>query len=177
MIDNATLKVLHRQVTDLLLKYQLAEGLEGIGLVTRECSDQQLSRSLESLRLSYFQMLDFLEQGGKDAQRSLIQDNLQREAFRILNGAARQIRIERTEDYYGKAYRRLYLSLGDSATSVLRSEWSRQQGTAERYDTQDLLFDLLWTMPLWDAKDTADWFEFISRQDDLVQQHLSLIHI
>ena len=80
MIDNATMKVLHRQVSDLLLNFQLADGLEGIGLVTRECSDQQLTRSLESLSLSYNKMLDFLEQNGKDENRSKIQDELQREA-------------------------------------------------------------------------------------------------
>ena len=101
MIDNATLKVLHQQVTDVLMNYQLAEGLDGIGLVTRECSDQEQSRALESLTLSYHQMLDFLEKGGQDAQRSLIQDNLQHEAFRILNSTTRQVRLERAEDYYG----------------------------------------------------------------------------
>ena len=115
MIDNATLKVLHRQVTDLLLNYQLSEGLDGISLVTRECADQQQSRALESLTLSYHQMLDFLEQGGHDAQRGQIQDNLQREAFRILNSAARQIRLERADDNYGKAYKRLFLDFGNAA--------------------------------------------------------------
>ena len=173
MIDNATLKVLHQQVSDLLLNFQLADGLEGIALVTRECSDQQLTRSLESLSLSYNKMLDFLEQNGKDENRSQIQDELQKEAFRILNSAVRQVRIERAEDIYGKSYKRLILTYGESVCQILQEEWNRQQGMTERYETQDLIFDLLWTMPLWDSKDTAEWYEFISRQDTLVQQHFT----
>ena len=173
MIDNATLKVLHQQVSDLLLNFQLADGLEGIALVTRECSDQQLTRSLESLSLSYNKMLDFLEQNGKDENRSQIQDELQREAFRILNSAVRQVRIERAEDIYCKSYKRLILTYGENVCQILQEEWNRQQGMTERYETQDLIFDLLWTMPLWDSKDTAEWYEFISRQDTLVQQHFT----
>ena len=173
MIDNATLKVLHRQVSDLLLSYHLADGLEGIGLVTRECNDQQQARSLESLSLNYDKMLDFLEQNGKDDNRSQIQDELQREAFHILNSAVRQVRIERAEDTYGRSYKRLILTYGENVRQFLRDEWNRQQGMTERYETQDLIFDLLWTMPLWDSKDTADWYEFISRQDTLVQQHFT----
>lgn len=173
MIDNATLKALHRQVSELLLDYRLSEGLEGIGLVTRECSDRQLSRSLETLTLSYGKMMDFLGQDGKDENRSRIQDELQRNAFSLLNAAVRQTRVEHAEDIYGKTRRLLLFDFGEDAGRILQERWNREQGMTERYETQDRIFDLLWTMPLWDSKDTAEWYEFVSRQDTLVQQHFT----
>jgi len=171
MIDNDTLKSIHQQVTDLLLTFQLNDALEGIGLVTRECADQQLARSLESVSNSYQLMLDFLRDDGQDEKRGEIQRELQHEGFRILNSASRLVRIRLREDTYSKSYNNLFAKYGPEPSVSLREEWEKLQGMTERYDTEDHIFNLLWTMPLWTSRDTAMWFEFISCQDILVQQH------
>lgn len=172
MTDLSTLNVIRQQAADALLSYRISEGLFGLEALMRECPDQQLSNALENIRDSYTQMLHFLSQGGHDEERADIQDRLVRQALHTLDSAARLIRLSRREDLYAHAHHQLFLLGGQDAAPYVLQQWDAQQGTAERYETQDLLFDLLWTAPLWDQRQTASWFEFISRQDTLVQQHL-----
>ena len=172
MIDESTLKAIHQQTTEALLDFRIAEGLHGMAVLMQECANQQLARTLESIRLDYDGMMDFLATGGKDEAHGEIQKNLIVQALHTLDSTSRAIRIQRREDLYAKAWARLYATYGPDVTQALRLQWKTQQGMTERYETQDLLFDHLWTMPLWDSHMTAEWFEFISRMDAFSQEHL-----
>ncbi len=172
MIDESTLKAIHQQATEALLDYRIAEGLHGVAVLMQECADQQLARSLEAIRLDYEGMMDFLAEGGKDEARSSIQKSMMARALYTLDSTSRAIRLQRGEDLYAQAWTRLFATYGPDVKQALRLQWMSQQGMTERYETQDLLFDLLWTMPLWDSRDTADWFEFLSRLDAFTQEHL-----
>lgn len=172
MTDLSTLNVIRQQAADALLDFRISEGLFGLEALMRECPDQQQANALENLRESYTQMLHFLSQGGHDEERAEIQDRLVRQALHTLDSATRLIRLARREDLYSHAHHQLFLVAGSEPTAFVLQQWNERQGTAERYETQDLLFDLLWTAPLWDQRQTASWYEFVSRQDVLVQQHL-----
>ena len=173
MIDLSTLNAIHRQATESLQAYRIAEGLRGLDVLMQECQDQQLAREAEAAELDYSRMLDFLAEGGHDDNHPSIQDELVRRLLRTLDATARQVRLQKAEDLYGKAHLRLVQSFGTEAANILRMQWNEQQGMTERYETEDLLFDLLWTMPVWNSHHTAEWYEFISRLDELTKQHLT----
>lgn len=172
MIDESTLKAIHKQASEALMDYHIAEGLHGMSVLMQECADQQLARTLESIRLDYDGMMDFLSEGGTDEAHTRIQESLVQQALHVLDSISRAIRLQQGEDLYAQAYSRLFATYGPDITQALRLQWKAQQGMTERYETQDLLFDLLWTMPQWDSRQTAEWFEFLSRMDTLTQQHL-----
>ncbi len=172
MIDISTLYAIHQQATEALLDFRIAEGLRGLSVLMQECEDQQLARETEAATQDYERMMDFLAQGGQDDKHSEVQDSLVRHLLRTLDATVRQIRIQKAEDLYSKAFVRLRNNFGSELADALRRQWNNQQGMTERYETQDLLFDLLWTMPMWDSHQTAEWFEFLSRLDELTRQHL-----
>lgn len=173
MIDISTLNAIHKQTTEALQNYRIAEALRGLEVLTQECQDRQLALEAEAARLDYARMLDFLAEGGRDEKHSDIHDKMVKRLLHTLDATTRQIRLQKGEDLYSKAFARLTNTYGQESSQILRLQWNEQQGMTERYETQDLLFDLLWTSPRWDSHQTAEWFEFMSRLDHFTKQHLT----
>lgn len=139
--------------------------------MARECRDRELISTAEKIECDYHHMLTFLQANGSDDERGRMQEQLVLRLLRIVDKAARTMRLWHDKDLYSKAFKSFEGKTLDEAAEELWNRWEKELGMVERYDTQDLIFDLIWTMPLLNPKQTAIWYEFISRQDVLVQEH------
>lgn len=171
MLDLTTIKTLQQQTTESLLKFHVAEALQGVVAMARESKDRNLITAAEKEECDYHHMLTFLQSNGSDAERGRMQKQLVWRLLCIVDNAARIMRLWHGKDYYSKANKPFEGKTIDEASEELWREWEKQLGMVERYETQDLIFDFIWTMPQLKPKQTANWYEFISRQDVLVQEH------
>lgn len=171
MLDIKTTKALHQQTTELLIKFHVAEALQGVVTMARESKDRDLISAAEKEEGDYHHMLSFLQAKGPDKERGRMQDQLIKRLLQILDNSTRTIRLWHKKDLYAKTYNAFEGKTFEEVTNELWDKWDKELGKVERYDTQDLIFDFIWTMPQLKPKQTAAWYEFISRQDFLVQEH------
>lgn len=172
MLDPTTTKALRKQTTEALLDLHIAEGLQGVIALARESKDWNLIGTAEKEECDYHHMLAFLQMKGTDNERGHIQDFLATRLLGIVDDAARSMRLWHNKDQYAKAQKPFEGKTLDEAAEELWNKWEKEIGTVERYETQDIIFDFIWTMPRLKSRQTAAWYEFISRQDHFVQEHL-----
>lgn len=150
----------------------IGAGLNQLKVIARYCSDSQIISQVEEIIENYHCMLSFLAGGGKDEERSLTQERINKKALEILRVVHRDIRLQEVNDKYSKAFHDLQNQFEEEPEEVLLKKWGANLLPDEQLTIQDQLFCLIWTSALWNQKQTARWYEFISRQTDFVKIHL-----
>lgn len=170
-MDNTTLNNITGSCKQLLNKFFIGSGLEQLKIIARYCSDNQIISQVEELSENYHFMLSFLAEGGKDEKRGLTQEKIYRKAQDILCAAHRDIRLQEEHTWYSKAFHKIRNIYGPEPEEALLRKWSENPLPDEQLLIQDHIFSLIWTSPIWTQKETAQWYEFISRQTDFVKIH------
>ena len=170
-MDNVTLNNITASCRKELSARFISSGLEQLSIIARYCSDSQVISQVEEITENYHCMLTFLAGGGKDEERALTQEKICKKALKILRIAHRDIRLQEENTRYSKAFHELIKQYGFEAEESLLMKWGENPLSDEQLLIQDHIFNLVWTSPLWEQKHTAQWYEFISRQTDLVKLH------
>ncbi|MBO4550110.1 MAG: hypothetical protein J5733_05210, partial [Bacteroidaceae bacterium] len=158
MIDAKTLRLITQNGLQNFAQGRILNGIAALRTLLPYCTEEAITRAeAESLEENYHRMLVFLRDGGNDEKRGEMQEKLKRKGATLLEQANRAIRIKLDSDLYCRARKTVSLE-----TDILETD-----------ERQDDIFDMLWTSPLWSAQDTALWYDFILRQRDMVQQHLT----
>lgn len=166
MLDLKTLRLITQNGLQAFAQGHILDGIDALRTLLPYCSTETIiCAEAESLEKNYHYMLSFLRKGGDDGQRSEVQAKIQRQGIVLLEQACRAIRISLNSDTYCK-------TLSQVKENDLLDRWNSLLTPEETNDTQDDLFDLLWTAPLWTAQDMARWYDFLLSQRDMVQQHL-----
>ena len=166
MIDLKTLRLITQNGLQAFAQGWILDGIDVLRTLLPYCATETIiCAEAESLEKNYHYMLSFLRKGGDDEKRSEVQEKIQRQGVVLLEQASRSIRISLNSDPYCKA-------LSHVNEAELLQKWNSLLTPEETSDTQDDLFDLLWTSPLWTAQDMARWYDFLLSQGDMVQQHL-----
>lgn len=166
MIDLKTLRLITQNGLQAFAQGWILDGIDVLRTLLPYCATETIiCAEAESLEKNYHYMLSFLRKGGDDEKRSEVQEKIQRQGVVLLEQASRSIRISLNSDPYCKA-------LSHVNEAELLKKWNSLLTPEETSDTQDDLFDLLWTSPLWTAQDMARWYDFLLSQGDMVQQHL-----
>lgn len=171
-MDIVTLNNITNSCNKALSALSIVSGLDQLKIIARYCSDGQIISRVEEIEENYHSMLSFLARGGKDEERSLTQQKISQKAQEILRIAHRDIRLQEMHDKYSKAFRELQMLYGSEPQEALLKKWGTNLLSDEQMITQDHLFSLIWTSPLWSQKQAAYWYEFLSRQIDNVKIHL-----
>lgn len=171
-MDSATLNNITESCREELSLLFISSGLEQLKIIARYCSDSQILTQVEEIVENYQSMLNFLAKGGKDKDRTQTQDEICRKAQDILRIAHRDIRLQTKNDMYSKAFHELRSLYGTEQEEALLEKWGTNMLPEEQLLTQDHLFLHIWTSSLWTQKQTAQWYEFLSRQTDNVKIHL-----
>lgn len=170
-MDNVTLNNITASCRKDLSALFIGSGLNQLNIIARYCSDSQIISQVEELTENYHCMLSFLANGGKDEERTLTQEKICKKALEILRVAHRDIRLQEEHTWYAKAFHELTNQYGLEPEEELLKRWGANPLPDEQLLIQDQIFSLIWTSPQWSQKDTAHWYEFISRQTDLVKMH------
>ena len=171
-MDNVTLNNITESCQKYLLHAFVSNGLQELMIIARYCTDKQLISQVEELAENYHCMLSFLASGGKDEDREITQDIICRKALENLRIAHRDIRLQTENTRYAKAFHELQNIYGTEPEVALLGKWENTPLSEEQLQLQDHIFSLIWTSPVWSQKDTAQWYEFLSRQSDFVKIHL-----
>lgn len=171
-MDNVTLKNITESCKKELSALAIGSGLEQLKIIARYCSDSQILSQVEEIEENYHSMLSFLAGGGQDEDRSLTQNRISLKSQKMLRIAHRDIRLQEINNKYTKAFRELQSLYGFEPEKELLEKWGTNLMPDEQLLIQDHLFSLIWTSPLWTQKQTAHWYEFLSRQTELVKIHL-----
>lgn len=169
-IDPSTMKQLTQSVSEDLSARHISEALDKLGILVQYSQDGQVRADLEELRANYTAMLSFLTCGGTDDNRATVQDDIARQTWALLMRVSRAVRLASADDTYSRTALGVQQEVDD--TRSLMQQWAHTLPSEERFALQDTLFDYLWTSPQWSQADTALWYDFILRQDSMVQQHL-----
>lgn len=170
-MDNVTLNNITASCRKDLSALFIGSGLNQLNIIARYCSDSQIISQVEELTENYHCMLSFLANGGKDEERTLTQEKICKKALEILRVAHRDIRLQEEHTWYAKAFYELTNQYGLEPEEELLKRWGANPLPDEQLLIEDQIFSLIWTSPQWSQKDTAHWYEFISRQTDLVKMH------
>lgn len=170
-MDNVTLNNITASCRKDLSALFIGSGLNQLNIIARYCSDSQIISQVEELTENYHCMLAFLANGGKDEERTLTQEKICKKALEILRVAHRDIRLQEEHTWYAKAFHELTNQYGLEHEEELLKRWGANPLPDEQLLIEDQIFSLIWTSPQWSQKDTAHWYEFISRQTDLVKMH------
>ena len=170
-MDNVTLKNITESCKKELSALAIGSGLDQLKIIARYCSDRQIILQVEEIEENYHSMLSFLAGGGKDEDRGITQNRISLEAQKILRVAHRDIRLQEINNKYAKAFRELQTLYGIEPEEALLQKWRTSLQPDEQMLIQDHLFSLIWTSPQWTQKQTAHWYEFLSRQTELVKIH------
>ena len=170
-MDNVTLNNITASCRKDLSVLFIGSGLNQLNIIARYCSDSQIISQVEELTENYHCMLSFLANGGKDEERNLTQEKICKKALEILRVAHRDIRLQEEHTWYAKAFHELTNQYGLEPEEELLKRWGANPLPDEQLLIEDQIFSLIWTSPQWSQKDTAHWYEFISRQTDLVKMH------
>lgn len=170
-MDNVTLNNITASCRKDLSALFIGSGLNQLNIIARYCSDSQIISQVEELTENYHCMLSFLANGGKDEERTLTQEKICKKALGILRVAHRDIRLQEEHTWYAKAFHELTNQYGLEPEEELLKRWGANPLPDEQLLIEDQIFSLIWTSPQWSQKDTAHWYEFISRQTDLVKMH------
>lgn len=170
-MDNVTLNNITASCRKDLSALFIGSGLNQLNIIARYCSDSQIISQVEELTENYHCMLSFLANGGKDEERTLTQEKICKKALEILRVAHRDIRLQEEHTWYAKAFHELTNQYGLEPEEELLKRWGANPLPDEQLLIEDQIFSLIWTSPQWSQKDTAHWYEFISRQTDLVKMH------
>lgn len=171
-MDNITLNNITESCQKYLINSFTSCGLEQLMVIARYCTDKQIISHVEELSENYRCMLSFLASGGKDEERQATQEKICRKALENLRMAHRDIRLQTENTQYSKAFHELQNQYGAEPEEMLLGKWSNNPLSDEQLRLQDHIFSLIWTSPIWNQKDTAQWYEFLSRQSDFVKIHL-----
>lgn len=170
-MDNVTLNNITASCRKELSTLFISSGLDQLRIIARYCSDSQIISQVEELTENYHCMLTFLSGGGKDKERTLTQEKICKKAQEILRIAHRDIRLQEENSRYSKAFHELTRLYGVEPEEGLLRKWGANPLPDEQMLIQDHIFSLIWTSPLWNQKQTAQWYEFISRQTEYVKIH------
>ena len=170
-MDNVTLNNITASCRKELSTLFISSGLDQLRIIARYCSDSQIISQVEELTDNYHCMLSFLSGGGKDEERTLTQEKICKKAQEILHIAHRDIRLQEENSRYSKAFHELIRLYGVEPEEELLKKWSANPLPDEQMLIQDHIFSLIWTSSLWNQKQTAQWYEFISRQTEFVKIH------
>ena len=174
MIDAKTLRLITQNGLQMFALGRTLDGIAALRTLLPYCATETIIYAeAESLEKNYHHMLSFLRHGGDDQKRGEVQAKIQKQGIALLEQANRAIRLSLNSDHYSKAWSRLRESYGDANQARLLDRWNSLLTPEETGETQDDLFDLLWTSPLWTTQDTALWYDFFLGQQDMVQQHLA----
>lgn len=174
MIDAKTLRLITQTGLQAFALGRTLDGIAALRTLVPYCATEAIiCAEVESLEKNYHHMLSFLRHGGDDQKRSEVQAKIQKKGIALLEQTNRSIRISLNSDHYGKTINHLQEIYGKPVQSVLLEKWSSLLTPEEISETQDDLFDLIWTLPLWTAQDTAFWYDFFLGQQDMVQQHFA----
>lgn len=171
-MDNVTLNNITSSCRKELSALFISSGLDQLKVIARYCTDSQIISQVEELTENYHCMLAFLADGGKDEERTLTQQKICKKAQEMLRIAHRDIRLQDLQGKYAAAYHELQNLYGVEPEEALLAKWGATSLPDEQLLIQDHIFNLIWTAPLWSQKDTAHWYEFISRQSEFVKVHL-----
>lgn len=171
-MDNVTLQNIAESCGKKLASLSIGTGLHQLKIIARYCSNSQIISQVEEIEENYRSMLLFLSKGGKDEDRSLTQSRICLKAQEILRVAHRDIRLQELNNKYSEAYHELQNQYGSEPEVALLEKWRTNLLPDEQILLQDHLFSLIWTSPRWSQKQTAHWYEFLSRQTDLVKIHI-----
>lgn len=171
-MDNVTLNNITASCRKELSALFISSGLDQLRIIARYCSDSQIISQVEELTDNYHCMLTFLSGGGKDEERTLTQEKICKKAQEILRIAHRDIRLQEENSRYSKAFHELIRLYGVEPEEELLKKWGANPLPDEQMLIQDHIFSLIWTSSLWNQKQTAQWYEFISRQTEFVKIHL-----
>lgn len=172
MLDLKTLRLITQNGMQAFALGRILDGIAALRTLMPYCATETIiCAEIESLEENYLHMLSFLRQGGDDPKRSKVQAKIQKQGIALMEQANRAIRLSLNSDHYSKALSRLQEIYGDPATTRVLEKWNSLLTPEETSDTQDDLFDLLWTFPIWTAQDTALWYDFFLGQRDIIQQH------
>lgn len=171
-MDNVTLNNITASCRKELSTLFISSGLDQLRIIARYCSDSQIISQVEELTDNYHCMLSFLSGGGKDEERTLTQEKICKKAQEILRIAHRDIRLQEENSRYSKVFHELIRLYGVEPEEELLKKWGANPLPDEQMLIQDHIFSLIWTSSLWNQKQTAQWYEFISRQTEFVKIHL-----
>lgn len=173
MIDAKTLRLIIQNGLQAFAQGRILDGIAALKSLLPYCTNETvICADAESLEKNYHYMLSFLRGGWDDGKRSGVQTKIQRNGIHLIEQTGRKIRLHLNDDRYSEAFHRLHSAYGEPM-SVLFEKWDSLLTPEERSDIQDDLFDLLWTSGFWTPQDLAFWYDFITEQHDMVQQHLT----
>ena len=170
-MDSITLNNITTSCRKELSALFISSGLDQLRVIARYCTDSQIISEVDELIENYHFMLTFLADGGKDEERTVTQERICKKAQKILRIAHRDIRLQDLQDKYSQTYHELQNLYGVEPEEALLTKWGANPLPDEQLIIQDHIFNQLWTSPLWNQKDTARWYEFISRQTEFVKTH------
>ena len=181
MIDLKTLRLITQNGLQNFAAGRILDGIAALRTLLPYCAGETIiCAEADSLEENYHHMLTFLRQGGNDKKRNDVQAKIQRQGVALLEQASRAIRLTIGKDLYSKRGQGARSKEQENTPVPYKDEQERVLGTwnslltpEEAGEAQDDLFDLLWTSPFWSAQDTAYWYDFLLRQRDMVQQHLT----
>ena len=173
MIDAKTLRLITQNGLQAFAQGRILDGIAALKSLLPYCTNEAvICADAESLEKNYHYMLSFLRGGGDDEKRNEVQTKIQRSGISLIEQTGRKIRLHLNDDRYSEAFNRLQSTYSEPM-SVLFEKWDSLLTPEERSDIQDDLFDLLWTSGFWTPQDLAFWYDFITEQHDMVQQHLT----
>jgi len=170
-MDSITLNNITKSCRKEFSALFVSSGLDQLRVIARYCTDSQIISEVDELIENYHFMLTFLASGGKDEERTVTQERICKKAQRILRIAHRDIRLQDLQDKYSLAFHELQNRYGVEPEETLLAKWGATLLSDEQLLIQDHIFNLIWTAPLWNQKDTARWYEFISRQTEFIKAH------
>ncbi len=162
------LKQFSDTIREHILKYELSDAIHTMKALVAYSDENILNDELESISSNYSRMLDFLGHGGEDDKRNEVQQSIATNLLDLLTKVHRKVRILYIPDQYSRV---LAATTERHTRNGIFAEWNQCFSIKERIGLQNELFYMIWTSPMWEKQDTALWYDFISRQEDMAKIH------
>lgn len=156
-MQKSTIEALLLEAEKHLTKKRLSPALKALEGALGYVTEWQLSAECEDISSNYTRLLHFMEQGIEDPSRTALHQQFVCRTWSLLIRIRREADIQEGHSPYAITHRLLHKhhSLPDLAAA-----------TAVSANNQQLLFDYVWTSPLWSTADTSQAINFLSEEDE-----------
>ena len=156
-MQKSTIEALLLEAEKHLTKKRLSPALKALEGALGYVTEWQLSAECEDISSNYTRLLHFMEQGIEDPSRTALHQQFVCRTWNLLIRIRREADIQEGHSPYAITHRLLHKhhSLPDLAAA-----------TAVSANNQQLLFDYVWTSPLWSTADTSQAINFLSEEDE-----------
>ncbi len=144
-MNNDTFIILRNDALKALDDHRLGDALNALIGMRAYAADAEASAKLDTVRENYRMMLDYMSKGFADDQRKTLFLSFLRQAATISTQFSRSFELREGTSPYTAAWKTL------QKLEVPRTLSALERGRA----SQRVLFDVVWTSPLWHEEDAA----------------------